>query len=374
MSDQMASDLAHLRECLELAARARGLTNPNPLVGAVVVRDGAVVGRGYHTRAGGPHAERLALDEAGERARGADLYTNMEPCCHHGRTPPCVEAILAAGIRRVVCSLQDPDPRVDGRGFQALRDAGVEIEVGALADEAESLNEGYLKVKRTGRPFVVGKAAVSMDGRLATRTGDSQWITGPEARRMAHELRASVDAVVVGVETAIADDPRLTARIAGGGGPRYRVTVDSHARTPAGSRLLAEKDGTVLVLTTPAADRERRGALEAAGAEVVEVAADADGRVDLVAGLRALAARGCGSVMIEGGPRLLTAAFDLGIIDKVVVFYAPLLIGGSDAPSLWAGRGAALLAAAPRLERVKIHRLESDWAVEGHVVHPAAGP
>jgi len=365
--EREALDRRFVREGLELAARARGLTAPNPMVGAVVVRNGEVVGRGFHERAGTPHAERLALAEAGQLARGAVLYTNMEPCSHHGRTPPCVEAILEAGVRRVVCSLQDPDPRVDGRGFSRLRESGVEVEVGEMADEAETLNEGYLQVKRRGRPFVTGKAALSLDGKLATGKRDSQCITGERARRHAHEIRASVDAVVVGVETLLADDPRLTAREAGSNGPRYRVVLDSRLRTPAHCRLGQEETGRSLVITTPAASDERREGLEAAGLEVAVVEPDARGRVDLSAALGELMARDCSTVLIEGGGELLTGAFEVGIIDKVVLFYAPMLIGGADAPTLWDGQGHSRLVDAPRLTRVTLHRLDPDWAVEGYL-------
>lgn len=368
-------DVELLRECIRLAARARGRTVPNPMVGAVVVRDGEVVGRAYHRRAGEPHAERLALDEAGEAARDGVLYTNVEPCCHHGRTPPCVDAIVEAGIRRVVSCMRDPDPRVDGKGFEALRAAGVEVCTGLLAEEAAELNEGYLEVKRSGRPFVIGKAALSLDGRLATRTGKSQWITGAEARALAHRIRASVDAVVVGRRTQQVDDPRLTAREASdedGAGPRFRVVVDSAARTPTDARLLSGEDGEAVVIVTERAPAQRVEALRAAGARVLVAPADATGRVSLPEALRALADLGVTRVLLEGGGELLTSAFELGIIDKVVLFYAPLLIGGSDAPSLWSGRGHADLQEAPRLHRVRFHRLGADWAVEGYLHAPVA--
>lgn len=369
-------DLEFLGECIRLAARARGRTNPNPMVGAVVVQGDRVVGRAFHRRAGDPHAERLALQQAGESARGAVLYTNMEPCCHHGRTPPCVDAIVEAGIARVVACMRDPDPRVDGKGFEALRAAGIEVRTGPLADQAAELNEGYLEVKRSGRPFVIGKAALSLDGRLATHTGSSQWITGPEARALAHRIRASVDAVIVGRGTRDADDPRLTAREAreeDGPGPRYRVVLDSLARTPPDARFLAESAGTPVVVATPEAPGERVSALRDAGATVLVTDADDDGRVSVSVALRALAELGVTTVLLEGGGRLLTAAFELDIIDKVVLFYAPLLIGGADAPSLWGGRGHADLAEAPRLQRVRFHRLGEDWAVEGYL-HPPLPP
>lgn len=369
-------DIEFLTECIRLASLARGRTNPNPMVGAVVVRDGRVVGSAYHRRAGEPHAERLALQEAGEQARGAVLYTNMEPCCHHGRTPPCAEAIIQAGVARVVACMGDPDPRVDGKGFIALREAGIEVRMGLLAEQAAELNEGYLEVKRSGRPFVIGKAALSLDGRLATRTGSSRWITGAEARAMAHRIRASVDAVVVGRGTQVADDPRLTARDAGeqdGSGPRFRVVLDSAARTRTDARLLAVGDGEPVVVATTAAPAERVVALRRAGARVLLTESDADGRVSLPDALVALASLGVTSVLLEGGSVLLTAAFELGIIDKVVLFYAPLLVGGSDAPSLWGGRGHATIEDALRLHRVRLYRLGGDWAVEGYL-HPPLPP
>ncbi|MFW6198470.1 MAG: bifunctional diaminohydroxyphosphoribosylaminopyrimidine deaminase/5-amino-6-(5-phosphoribosylamino)uracil reductase RibD [Acidobacteriota bacterium] len=366
-------DLTHLRSCLELAARARGATSPNPMVGAVVVRDGEVVGRGWHRRAGEPHAERIALGAAGDRCRGATLYTSMEPCCHQGRTPPCTEAIIDAGIARVVSCTVDPDPRVHGKGFATLREAGIVAGAGALQQEAARLNEGYLTLKRAGRPFVVGKAALSLDGRLATRTGSSQWITGPEARQEAHRLRAGADAVVVGIGTALADDPRLTARHGGGPGPRFRVVLDSRLRMSPDSRLLAENGGSVVVVTTRHAPEDRRRALLAAGAEVVPVAEEDGGRVSLRDAFQELGRRGIARALLEGGGAVLTSAFELDIIDKLVLFYAPLLIGGSKAPTLWAGRGIAEMADARRLRDVRVRRLGSDWSVEGYV-HPPEPP
>lgn len=362
-----------MAECIRLAARARGCTNPNPMVGALVVSDGEVVGRAYHERAGEAHAERLALAAAGGRSRGAVLYTNMEPCCHHGRTPPCVDAIVEAGIRRVVSSIRDPDPRVDGKGFAALRAAGIDVCIGLLAEQAAELNEGYLSIKRSGRPFVIGKAALSLDGRLATAGRESQWITGPAARARAHELRAAVDAVMVGVGTVLADDPRLTARGTGGGGPRFRVVLDSLARTPAAARLLAVGEGAPVVVVTDRAPTPRVACLEAAGARVLRVASAGDGRVDLVEALRGLAALEVTTVLIEGGAEVLTAGFEVDIIDKVVLFYAPLLIGGADALPLWGGHGHARLDMAPRLHRVRVYALGDDWAVEGYL-HPPLSP
>lgn len=360
----------HLRTCLELAERARGRTHPNPLVGAVVVLGGEVVGRGYHERAGEPHAERMALAEAGDSARGATLYTNMEPCCHHGRTPPCVDAILEAGIVRVVSSLRDPDPRVDGRGFEALRAAGIEVEVGGLEREAAEINAGYLSVKRRGRPFVIGKAALSLDGRLATRSGTSQWITGPEARALAHEWRGRVDAVVVGAGTVAHDDPRLTVRHVATACQPLRVVLDPSLRTSPGSRMLHEPGGRVVFVAAEGAESRRAEELEAAGAVVVHVAADAGGRPSPADAFAALVPLGVSSLMLEGGPTVLTAALEVDTIDRLLLFYAPLLIGGEAAPSLWEGLGVDSVDAAPRLHDVTCTRLGPDWLVQGDL-HPA---
>lgn len=369
-----AIDRRRLEACLELAARARGATSPNPMVGSLVVRDGSVIGRGYHRSPGTDHAERLALAEAGEEARGATLYSNVEPCCHHGRTPPCVDVILEAGIARVVACMADPDPRVDGRGFEQLRQAGVEVDVGQLEERAAGLNEAYVCFKGRGRPMVLGKAALSLDGRMATRERDSQWITGPEARRRAHWLRAGSDAVLVGIGTVVADDPRLTARDVEGAGPRYRVVLDSRLRTPASARLFQEVGGRVLIFSTAAATEGAREPLERAGAEIEELDADDDGRVAWAAVLAALTRRDVMQLMVEGGSTVLTGALEAGIIDKLSLFYAPVLIGGTASLPLWGGDGVPDLGTAPRLSRVRQYRLGGDWAVEGYLHPPVPTP
>jgi diaminohydroxyphosphoribosylaminopyrimidine deaminase/5-amino-6-(5-phosphoribosylamino)uracil reductase len=349
-----------MARCLTLAARARGATSPNPLVGAVLVRDGKVIGEACHRRAGQAHAEAQILERVGDAARGATLYANVEPCAHHGRTPPCAAAIV------------DPDPRVDGRGFEKLLKAGIEVRVGVLSSRAVRLNDAYLTFKRLGRPMFVAKAALSADARMATREGDSQWITGEAARRHAQRLRAASDAVIVGVGTVLADDPRLTARSGGGPGPRWRVVVDSSLRTPPGARLLESEGPPVLLLTTDAADERARQELEARGATVVCVDAGGDGRVDLQSAAAELARRDVVQAMVEGGSRFLTGAFEAGIIDKVAFYYAPLLIGGDRALPLWGGEGADLLAAASRIHDVRRRRLEQDWLIEGYLHPPQA--
>lgn len=370
-SSSESVDLARLRECLELAASARGHTSPNPMVGALVVSgDEEIVGRGYHHRCGEPHAERIALTEAGAAAGGGTLYVNVEPCCHHGRTPPCTDAVIEAGITRVVACHADPDKRVAGRGFESLREAGVEVSVGLLEEDAIELNAGYLTVKTAGRLFVTGKAALSLDGRLATRLRQSQWITGPESRQYAHDLRAAHDVVMVGVGTVLADDPRLTARIEDAPRPRLRVVIDSALRTPADARLLGEDAGDVVIVTTDGGPAAARAALEAAGARILVVEADHVGRVDLRDALRKLTGLGVSTCLLEGGSALLTSAFDAGIIDRVVLFYAPMLIGGDDALPLWGGEGTAELGAAPRLRRPLYREFGPDRVIEGYLRLP----
>jgi len=370
VDDRRAADREYLRQCLRVASRARGSTSPNPMVGALVVQEDEIIAQAYHHKAGTSHAEHLALAAARDAARGATLYINMEPCCHHGHTPPCVEGILAAGVRRVVASMVDPDPRVNGQGFAALRAGGVEVDVGELADEAAQLNEAYLTLKQEGRPFVTAKAALSLDGRMATRRRQSQWITGEAARRRAHRLRGGSDAVMVGIGTVLSDDPRLTARHGRLRGPRFRVVLDSHLRTPADCRMLGTAGGQVLIFTTAAGPPRHRDQLESAGAEVLVVEADDQGRVAWEPVLADLARRGTMSALLEGGSDLLTSAFEADIIDKVFLIYAPLLIGGSAALPLWGGDGIDSLDAAPRLQRVRRSRLGEDWAVEGYIHSP----
>jgi diaminohydroxyphosphoribosylaminopyrimidine deaminase/5-amino-6-(5-phosphoribosylamino)uracil reductase len=364
------ADRRHLAMALDLARRAAGRTAPNPMVGAVLVRRGRVVGRGWHRRAGAPHAEIVALQEAGRHARGATLYINLEPCCHFGRTPPCVDALVAAGVTGVVASLRDPDPRVRGRGFRALRSAGVRVRVGTLRREAEALNEPYLRAVRTGLPFVTLKAGMSVDGRIATREGRSRWITSGPARAEARRLRARHDAVLVGVNTLLADDPRLTA--AGGGPPPARVVLDARLRTPASCRLLRTAGGPVVLVTLPDASPARRRRLERAGALVVE-APGRDGRVSLRATLRALARRGVRSVLVEGGSEVLGGALDEGIGDAVALYVAPRILGGRQALPAFGGRGAGRLAEAPGLRDVRVRPVGRDWVIEARLGHRRRG-
>jgi len=355
------SDAFWMRRALQLAAVARGRTSPNPMVGAVVVRDGVEVGSGYHRGPGAAHAEVEALRRAGARARGATLYVNLEPCDHHGRTPPCTDAILAAGVRRVVVAVEDPDPRVRGRGIRRLRQAGVQVEVGVLEGEARRLNAAYVKHRTTGLPWVTAKWAMSLDGRIATRTGASRWITGPQAREYAHRLRDRHDAVMVGVGTALKDDPALTCRVPGG-----RVVLDCRQRLPPHARMRREGGSAVVVATTPGADPARADQVRGAGAEVW-VCEPEGGRVSLRDLLGRLADRGVLSVLVEGGAALHASLLEAGLVDRVVALLAPVLVGGEAALPPVGGTGVAELSRALRLENVVVRRFGQDVCVEGEV-------
>jgi diaminohydroxyphosphoribosylaminopyrimidine deaminase/5-amino-6-(5-phosphoribosylamino)uracil reductase len=333
------------------------------MVGAVIVADGQVVGEGWHPRAGEPHAEVFAFRNAGELARGATLYVTLEPCCHYGRTPPCAEAVLAAGVRRVVVAMSDPFPRVDGGGLRLLRSAGLQVECGLLEAEAQELNRAYLKATRTGLPWVVLKMAMTLDGKIATHTGDSRWVTGEKARRYVHRLRDWNDAVMVGSGTAKADDPELTARISGARQP-LRVVVDARAELAPESRL-ARTAGQVRTVVL-CGDGARAEALERQGVELVAVPL-AGGRVDLGEALKALVARGVHSVLCEGGGQLAGALLDAELVDEVAWFIAPKLVGGESAPGPLGGIGVERMAGARRLERVTVRRFGEDLAVFGYV-------
>ncbi len=352
--------MSSMRRALSLARRSLGGVSPNPAVGAVVVNGGAVVGEGRTEPPGGRHAEVVALEQAGDAARGGVMYVSLEPCNHHGRTPPCVDAILDAGIAEVHAAIADPNPSVAGDGAAALRAAGVKVVVGERAAEASTLLEAYLKWVTTRRPFVTAKFAMSLDGKIATRSGHSQWITGERARQHVHELRAASDAVMVGVGTVLADDPLLTARGRRGRPLErqpLRVVVDSRARTPPGARLLAQP-GPVIV-----AAAEIR---PIAGAETVALAAPS-GAVDLDLLLNHLGGeRDVTSVLVEGGATLLGSLFDLDLVDKVVAFVAPTIIGGEEAPTAVGGLGVGTMSAALRLERPKVRRFGRDTAIIGY--------
>jgi diaminohydroxyphosphoribosylaminopyrimidine deaminase / 5-amino-6-(5-phosphoribosylamino)uracil reductase len=329
------------------------------MVGAVVLDDaGRVAGEGFHRQAGSPHAEEVALAAADERAKGSTLYVNLEPCSHQHRKPSCAEAVIAAGVRRVVISMEDPDERVRGAGIRMLQAAGIETVVGGLADEARQLNEFYIKHRLSGRPFVSVKFAMSLDGKIATRTGESHWITGIEARAHGHRLRHVHDAILVGVDTVVADDPQLTARLDGGGEARQplRVVVDSKVRTPATAKVVA---ANTLIATT---QKGRVG-----DAEMLQLPAREDGRVPLPALLDELGRRGVLSLLVEGGAEVHASFLIEGLVDKVFAYIAPRLIGGRDAPGAVGGVGVERLKDAISLRDVELVRLGADLLVSGYV-------
>ncbi len=364
-------DAAFMRLALTLAERGRGRVSPNPLVGCVVVKDGEVIGEGWHASAGGPHAEVAALAAAGEGARGASVYVTLEPCDHHGRTPPCTEALLAAGVDRVVIATLDPNPLVDGRGVARLAGAGVRVEVGLLAREAEEQNEVFRVAQRERRPFVLYKTAMSLDGKIAVRTGRSRWITGETARDRVHRWRDEFDAVAVGINTVLLDDPALTTRSGGGRTPR-KVVFDSVARTPTKARLFDEdpqgQPGRVTVFVTEEAPAARVQALHERGAEVIAVRADR-GRPDVAAALSELYARDVTSVLLEGGGTLAWDFFAARSVDRVAWFVAPKLLGGSAAGPL-AGLGVASVDEAFLLDDVRTETIGNDLLVTGKVRYP----
>ncbi len=353
---------------LRLAERGRGLTSPNPMVGAVLVRQGRVVGQGFHHRFGRAHAEVEAIRAAGKTARGSVMYVTMEPCCFQGKTPPCTEAIIQAGIRRVTAATLDPNPRVRGRGMRRLSQAGIDASVGLLGLEAGQLNEAYFTYHRKGRPFMMLKVAVTLDGMLATKDGESRWITGKEARHKAMELRCQADAVLVGVNTVLNDDPLLTCR-AVRGKKLFRVVLDSKLRIPLDSRLLGAK-GPVLLFTANES-RAKARKLEQKGAIVVKVARNRKGLLRWDRILRELYTRQILSVLIEGGALVASSAFEKGIVDKVYAFHAPKVLGPGK--SLSFGMKPRRLGQAFVLERVRHTVLGSDVLTEGYVARRKKG-
>ncbi len=356
------TDALYMSRALFLAARGRGRTSPNPVVGAVVVAaDGVIVGQGYHARAGEPHAEVHALAMAGPRARGATLYCSLEPCCHTGRTGPCVERIAEAGIVRVVAAVQDPNPLVCGRGFEFLRSRGIQVDIGVEARSAVALNQPFFTLMREGRPFVTLKAAISLDGAIAEVPGRPTPLSGERSNRHAHRVRAEIDAIAVGVGTVIADDPLLTARHVFREMPLTRVIFDRTLRTPPGSRLLSTLDaGPVMIVTTPAGIRsERRHTLEARGAQLVV----SEGTIR--SGLRALGSQGISSLLLEGGAAVHQAAWDEDVVDFVRLYVAPRALGPGGVRLLDGRRLSTLDLVEPRIEP-----LGSDVLMEGYVHRP----
>lgn len=362
------SDEDYMRRAFSLAVRAVARTSPNPAVGAVVVRGGRIVGEGYHRRAGGPHAEVIALRNAGRRARGATLYVTLEPCCHlDKRTPPCTDTIRSSGVKRVVVAAKDPNPAVRGRGIWRMRAQGIEVSVGLMGDRARRLNESYIHWITTGRPFVTLKIAATLDGKIATSTGESQWITGPRAREYTHRLRRRVDAVLVGLGTVLVDDPQLTARGTAPGRDPHRVVADERLMIPPNARVLRPREGSMaIVATTGLASAARRRRLERGHVRVLATKSR-DGLVDLPDLMRRLGALRITSVLIEGGAELNASALKAGVVNKVIVMIAPTLLGGRDAVGAIGGTSPKRLDDAVKLREPSVRRAGDDVIVEGYL-------
>ena len=356
-----------MQRSIVLARRGIGKTAPNPAVGCVIVREGAIVGEGWHRKAGTPHAEVHALRQAGESARGADVYVSLEPCAHFGKTPPCAEALVAAGVKRVFAAMEDPNPRVSGRGIGILRAAGIEVAVGIMAAESRLLNEQFIKHVTTGLPFVVLKTAMTLDGKTATANGDSKWITSDKSRAYVHKLRGMLDAVMVGVGTVRVDDPLLTCRIPGGRDP-LRVIVDSNLDIPIHSQVLHAGSRAGTIIATLAGDSVKADKLRGLGVRILQCRHN-DGRVDLPQLFSDLGGMGVQSVLLEGGSTLAGECLRSGLIDKIILFYAPKLVGG-EAPGLFGGAGSATMAEALKIHNVKLRRFGDDLLLEGYPEGP----
>jgi len=357
----------YMQRALFLARQALGHTSPSPAVGAVLVRDDVVVGEGFTQPPGSDHAEIVALKHAGAKSRGATLYVTLEPCCHFGRTPPCSRALIAAGIAEVHLAMLDPNPLVSGRGRGELEQAGIKMVIGEHEAEAREVNEAYIKYITTGLPFVIAKFAMSLDGKIATASGDSRWISGEAARSYVHELRRNVDAIIVGVNTVLADDPQLTARSDSGevsGCQPLRIIADAQGRTPASARVFSTTGHTLLAVAEDIKPAKARR-LEQAGAELIRLPNE-EGLVDLKALFKLLGQRQVTSVLAEGGGQLVGSLFDQGLVDKVVVFIAPIIIGGANARAAVAGQGVDKVSQALRLKQVRIEMLDQDIMVIGY--------
>jgi diaminohydroxyphosphoribosylaminopyrimidine deaminase/5-amino-6-(5-phosphoribosylamino)uracil reductase len=355
-------DARHLQRAIELASEARGRTSPNPLVGAVVVKNGRVIGEGFHAAAGEPHAEREALAACTEDPAGATMYVSLEPCCHTGRTPPCTDAILEAGLARVVVASDDPSEKASGRGLGTLRDEGIEVRIadGEVAERARHINQPFRKHARTGRPLVTLKMAMTLDGKVATSTGDSKWISNESSRARVHRWRAEADAVAAGIGTVLADDPMLNARVAGVFRQPRRVVFDSEARLPHQSELFrSAAELPLIVVTGRAASRTATEALEAAGAEVIVVSGENEA-ARVCDALDQLGEREIQSLLLEGGPHLAGAFFDAGEIDQLRAFVAPIVVGGRGARGPLEGQGLEEITAAGRALEMTCEELEGD--------------
>jgi len=360
-----------MKLALDLAAKGIGFTSPNPMVGAVLVKDGKIVGTGYHHGAGKAHAEVNAIDDAGPLAKGAVLYVTLEPCNHAGRTPPCTQKILAAGVREVVAAMRDPNPDVAGGGIDYLQQRGIPVRWGVCEAEARKLNESFIKYVTTRRPFVTVKCAATLDGRIATRTGDSKWVTGTESRAFVHRLRHAVDAILVGIHTIQRDDPSLTTRIEGESGKDpIRVILDTRLSIAEDANVLRLKSdsATLLISAAPVSDaqKKKKVRLEKKGVRIMEASLKQD-RIDLDKLMNRLGAEGITSLLIEGGAEVIASALAAGIADKIFFFYAPKILGGDDGVPICRGPGPELMDRCVRVREMDVRRFGSDVLIEGYI-------
>ncbi len=361
-------DIDYMKMALKLAQKGRGFTSPNPMVGAVVVKGDRVVGKGFHEAAGKAHAEVNAIADAGIRAKDATLYVTLEPCNHTGRTPPCTESILKAGLMRVVVAMEDPNPNVTGGGIDYLRQNGVEVTVGICESEAKTLNECFIKFVRTKRPFVIVKCASTLDGQIATRTGDARWVSGEASRRYVHRLRHAVDAIMVGIGTVCADNPRLTTRLKERRGrDPIRIILDTHLAVPEDAKVLRVKsDSDTIIISGHAAAKDKKARIEDKGVRVLHCLLK-DGMIDLLPLMDRLGAMDITSLLIEGGGRLMASAMAAGIVDKILIFYAPKISGGNDGVSICTGKGAESMHRCMAVEQMMVKRFGEDVLIQGYV-------
>ncbi len=361
-------DVEYMKMALALAERGRGFTSPNPMVGAVVVKEGRVVGKGFHEAVGKAHAEVNAIADAGSGAEGATLYVTLEPCNHSGRTPPCTESILKAGIRRVVTAMRDPNPNVAGGGIEYLVKNGIKVTVGICESEAKTLNECFIKFVRTKRPFVIIKCASTLDGQIATRTGDARWVSGAESRHYVHRLRHAVDAILVGIGTVRADNPSLTTRLEDRRGrDPIRIILDTHLSVPEDAKVLRVKsESDTIIISGHAAAEDKKARIERAGVRVLQSPLK-DGMIDLPPLMDRLGAMGITSLLIEGGGRLIASALAAGIADKILIFYAPKILGGNDGVPICMGRGAALMRQSIAVDQMVVERFGEDVLIQGYI-------
>lgn len=362
------TDTDFMKAALELAEKGCGLTSPNPMVGAVIVKDGQIVGRGWHEKAGGPHAEVNAIANAGSRARGAAIYVTLEPCNHQGRTPPCTKAILDAGIARVVCAMADPNPGVAGGGADFLASHGVEMKMGVCQEQALRLNEFFIRFIMTRRPFVVLKCAATLDGKIATLTGDSKWVTGPAARARVHRIRHHVDAILVGINTVKADDPSLTTRLESGTGKDpVRVILDTRLSMPENARMLHQPSEAMTVIATGTqTDLQKVTRLKQAGVKIMSLPAGKSNGIDLKALLERLGQMDITSLLVEGGSRVAGSFLRAGLVDKICFFYGPKILGGEGIP-VCSGPGPESMASAIGVKHMEIEQIGDDFLIQGYL-------